>query len=347
MQPLPGFAALLERYLPAGQVVTPAAGASLEVLWAAARVRWPELPDDRDGFVRHLAARIGATSDVALETALAGAHGADLYHAQHCASGEPRAVELLLAGPFAVARATLLNLRCARELADDVEQDVRALLLVGNHGGHPQIADYAGRGELRSWIASITARIARKRLGRGDLVDDDASLAESSDDPELAYFKDTYREAFETAVREALAAVSVRERNLLRQHHLDRLTLDELSALYGAHRATVARWLAAARERIHDQTRALLVERLALDDDELESVVRLVRSQADISVRRLLGAPASGRSRQPRRGGPHRRRTSPAPRQRARARGALRSASRSGSWRRGSVDRRARTGPTR
>jgi RNA polymerase sigma-70 factor (ECF subfamily) len=210
---LSGLTALFERSLPAGQTVAAPVEERLEALWAAARARWPELPDDRDGFVRHLAARIGANRDVAIEAALAGVHGADLYLALHAAHGDPRAIQLVLAGPFAVARAVLIKLRCARELAHDVEQDVRTLLFVGNPGGHPKLADYAGRGELKSWIASITARIARKRLGRDDPAGDVADLTAGGDDPELAYFKDTYREAFEAAVRGALAALSVRERH--------------------------------------------------------------------------------------------------------------------------------------
>lgn len=329
-----GLTALFERSLPAGQTVAAPVGERLEALWAAARARWPELPDDRDGFVCHLAARIGASRDVAIEVALAGVHGPDLYLALHAAHGDPRAIQFVLAGPFAVARAVLINLRCARELAHDVEQDVRTLLFVGNLGGHPKLADYSGRGELKSWIASITARIARKRFGRDDPADDVVDLAAGGDDPELAYFKDTYREAFEAAVRGALAVLSVRERNLLRQHYLDRLTLDELAALYRAHRATVARWLAAARQHIQDHTRAALVEQLAISDDEFESVVRLVRSQAEISVRRLLDQPASGRSRRPPRGAPQRGRRPRALQRRARGRAIPRPASRRGSWRR-------------
>lgn len=265
----------------------------LTAVWQAARAAWPELPDDPEGFMRHLATKLA--SDLSTTAALDQVRAADLYLALHCAAGHDTAIAALLAGPFTVARATLYKMRIPGDLIDDLEQHVRALLLVAS-AGRPKIADYAGRGDLKSWIASIAARTARKKLRteqrRNDASDDDVfrDLAAADDDPELAYFKDTYRDAFATAVRDALVVLSVRERNLLRQHHIDRLTLEELATLYAAHRATVARWLAAARERIVEQTRTLLVERLAINEDELESVVRLVQSQVHVSLDRLLRA---------------------------------------------------------
>jgi RNA polymerase sigma-70 factor, ECF subfamily len=276
-------------------ILGPDAGAddAIADAWARARTAWPALPDDAAGFARHVAGKLARVTDVPRVDALRALHAADVYLALHAASGHAPAVQAFLAGPFTAAKATLVKMRCPPQLVEDVEQQVRALVLAGPPA--PKLADYAGRGELRSWIASIAARTARKALHgdrkRADAPGDDELLtgvAVDEDDPELAYLKTAYRDAFAAAVRDALAVLTVRERNLLRQHHLDRVTLDELARLYGTHRATVARWLAAARARIVEEARRLLVERLAIAEDELESVVRLVQSQVQVSLARLL-----------------------------------------------------------
>ena len=257
--------------------------------WRTARETWPALPDDAESFSRHVAGRLPA--DLSVEAGLGNLRAADLYLALHAARACEPAVEAFLAGPFTVARATLYKIRCPAELVPDVEQQLRALFLVGDH---PKLLDYAGRGDLASWIASIAARVARKRMAaehrRADAParDELTDLAAGDDDPELEYFKHAYREAFAAAVRDALVVLTPRERNLLRQHHLDALTLDELAAFHGVHRATVARWLAAARDRIAEETRTLIGQRLALDADEFESMVKLVESQVHVSLGRLL-----------------------------------------------------------
>jgi hypothetical protein len=63
-----------------------------------------------------------------------------------------------------------------------------------------------------------------------------------------------------------------RARNLLRQHVLDGLTIDELARLYRAHRATCARWLADARSELALHTRRHLVT-ASLPGDEVDSVL--------------------------------------------------------------------------
>ena len=94
---------------------------------------------------------------------------------------------------------------------------------------------------------------------------------------------------FERALRDAFAGLDERERNLLRLHFLDGLGIDGLAPVFGVHRATAARWLAAARTRLHDGVIALLQARLDVDARELESLARVVRSELEISLRSLLG----------------------------------------------------------
>jgi RNA polymerase sigma-70 factor (ECF subfamily) len=55
------------------------------------------------------------------------------------------------------------------------------------------------------------------------------------------------------------------------------------------HRATVARWIAAARERLLDRTIALVQGRLKISAAELESLLAGLRSGLDVSLGALLG----------------------------------------------------------
>src|SRR6185312_1867471 len=107
-------------------------------------------------------------------------------------------------------------------------------------------------------------------------------------DPELALVRSRHAGDFERALQDAFGSLDERERNLLRLHFLDGLGIDGLAPVFGVHRATVARWLAAARERLQDTVLALLRERLAVGERELESLARLVRSDLEISLPSLF-----------------------------------------------------------
>jgi RNA polymerase sigma-70 factor, ECF subfamily len=83
--------------------------------------------------------------------------------------------------------------------------------------------------------------------------------------------------------------LSDHDRVLLRQHHLDQLTIDELASLHKVHRATAARWIANARASLLSRVRERMIERLSISGGELDSALRLARSQLEVSIHRLLG----------------------------------------------------------
>ena len=87
----------------------------------------------------------------------------------------------------------------------------------------------------------------------------------------------------------AIRELEPRDRLLLKYHYLDGLTVDRIGALYTVHRATAARWIAAAREMLATRTQRILLEKLRVTPSELRSIARLVESQLDLSMRRLLG----------------------------------------------------------
>jgi RNA polymerase sigma-70 factor (ECF subfamily) len=147
---------------------------------------------------------------------------------------------------------------------------------------------------LTAWVRVVATREAARMLPRArrelSAADEElAGLIAPDDDPEVGYLKRLYRDEFKLAFTAAVDALEARDRLLLRQHALDGLSIDQLGALHDVHRATAARWVEAAREAVLTGTHRELVRRLRLSRTELASVMRLIRSQLDVSLPRLLG----------------------------------------------------------
>jgi RNA polymerase sigma-70 factor (ECF subfamily) len=53
--------------------------------------------------------------------------------------------------------------------------------------------------------------------------------------------------------------------------------------MFGVHRATVARWIAAAKQAVLDRTRRLLMQDLQLGRDDVDSLIRLVQSRIELA----------------------------------------------------------------
>jgi RNA polymerase sigma-70 factor (ECF subfamily) len=176
--------------------------------------------------------------------------------------------------------------------AVDVVSAVREKLVVGLDARGPRIADYGGHGELVVWLRVITIRAALSELRRDQrLISADDTLwdaASPSADPALTILKQESAALIKTAFHAGLAALTPRQRNLLRQHLLDGLTIDELGVIYGIHRVTAARWLAAARADLWSHTRRQLRQTLGLSDTAIGGMLEEIRSTLDLSIERAL-----------------------------------------------------------
>jgi RNA polymerase sigma-70 factor (ECF subfamily) len=260
-------------------------GDSLVRCVSLGRAAWPDLPFDETWFVDHLALRV---APAALETA----HAADLWLACACTRSVPGAVEVFERAHGADVRAVHAQSRPPRPPLDELQQVLRARLFVGPT---PKIADYSGSGPLRSWVRVVGARVlvdlarapaARETPRSGD--DDFLAVPSPAGDPELEYLKRTYRVELRQAFEEAARALSPEERNVLREHYAHGLSIDEIAAAHGIHRATAARRIEGAREAVLRGTRQRLMRKLRLSRRELESVVRLIESQLHVTIDRVL-----------------------------------------------------------
>jgi len=271
----------------------------LWALVAEGRAAWPDFNIDAKIVVEFVARHL--TPDLA-EAALDGLRPADLYLACACATGLTAAINAFDRDYMREVEIALARMRIAAPRVADVKQLVRQRLFVGGGtSGAPtsagKISEYGGRGDLRRWVRSVAVRTCLNDLRKGKreiLVDDDHLIAQhaiSQDDPEVEYMKRTYSNEFKVAFTEALTQLGPREQTLLRYHHVDGLNIDEIGAIYRVHRVTAFRWIEKAKELLVKATLDTLRTRLKLPADELDSVLRLIRSQIHLSIVRHLGGP--------------------------------------------------------
>lgn len=260
------------------------ADAAIEHAWCVATEAWPELVLAPERFAEWLAERCDGPN------ALAELDAAALYLTCACASGVPRAVEA-----FARAHTADIDLAMRRvgrigAEADEVRQLVLEKLF---RPGDEKIRGYAGRGSLSHWVRAVAARqaiSAGRRRGVLERVDDAPGSQDPDvdDDPELAFLKAHSRSRFKAAFHAALERLDPDDRTILRLRFLDGLTLDQLARVRQVHRATVARTLARVRTELLAHTRRALAAEAGLAAEELDSLVRLVATNLDLSLPRLL-----------------------------------------------------------
>jgi RNA polymerase sigma-70 factor, ECF subfamily len=260
-----------------------ALGASLRALFEEGARAWPGVEITPEAFVRYLAERAGPTG------ALPSGRASDVYLACACVARARGALEAFDRAHLRLVGAYLARMRPSATFVDDVRQTLREKLFVGRTGSPPKIAEYDGRGALASWMRVITLRAAidlRRRTS--DVVEEPAGREElGTSDPEIGYLKQRYREAFNAAFREAVAALDADKRALLQRHYVEGHTLEQLAADEGVHRATVARRIASARTAVTEEALRRLRAALGANASELESLAGVMRSQLDLSLRWL------------------------------------------------------------
>jgi RNA polymerase sigma-70 factor (ECF subfamily) len=252
----------------------------------AARRRWPFTVED-ERFLRFLAR--SAPGDLGSAEELLRLRLDEIYLLCACDAGEARALEVLESKFMTRVEAALLRLGTPKDLSDDVRQNLWMRLFP--KGGAPGAA-FSGRGELVGWLCVSAVREAgraRRRARATPSLEEALSGAGAEvENPELAYFRARYRSEFLEALAEATRALAARDRNLLRYQVLERLSIDEIGAIYGVHRATAARWIDRARRLLNAETRRALKRRIGASGTELSSILRFVRKEVDLTVGQFL-----------------------------------------------------------
>lgn len=262
---------------------------TLAEVYAAGSAAWPQLRVTPGVFLPFLARRL--PTDLAGPTDLLRLRLDDLYLLCAYTKGDPRAVVALERQYLAKVDLGLKRLGVPPALSEDLRQVIHQRLLLSEQQDAWNLR-YSGRGALVRWLYVVATRMAIDVLRKeGRLVAIEDGHLEGSvlgDDHETAYLKLHYRSVFKEAFQAAFATLAHRDRNVLRYNILERLNIEEIGAIYRVHRATVARWIASARQRLLAETRAYMLQRINAGSSTFESVMRLIESELDASVCRLL-----------------------------------------------------------
>ncbi len=247
---------------------------------------WPGIKVSRDELVAHVARVSPSGFD--------GLHVEDLYLACACAKKDDRAILAFESKYLHEVPSYVGQIDRSAPFIDEVGQQLREKLFVTTgEDGRLKICEYTGRGPLGAWVRVVCVRLAlnlRRRPKNTVETDGERApvLRSAAPDPEVDFLKSKYKEEFREAFQATLTDLSSDERAVLKMHYIDGLNIDQIGTAYRVHRATVARWLAHSREKIMEETKKRLEQRLKMQAAEVDSVIGLVRSQLDVSIYKFL-----------------------------------------------------------
>lgn len=251
---------------------------------AQGQARWG-IDVDAVAYARYLGERSTHIDD------LQQLHCDDLLLACACVRGDDSAVRIFEREYMVTIPAMVSRLAPPPTVVEDVRQLLRDRLLVATELRPPALTRYAGRGALAGWLKVVAVREAMaqlKRRGPELLNEEVALLSAPGHDPEFDLMRSRYGDAFRTAFVQALRQLAPRDRDVLRGHLVERLSIDQIGSLHGVHRATAARWLVSIRQTLHQSTTDALTRLLDIDPEECASILRLIQSQLHVTIGRHL-----------------------------------------------------------
>jgi len=265
--------------------------ARLEAQLNTARNRFPAVQIDGAAFAAHWAEQLARTADP--QAALEQLHVSDLYLAFACASGEVNALRAF-AAQLASAGSAVRGVDASPAFVDEVLQRLQTRVLVAEAGSAPRILEYAGRGSLENWLRAGALRLAlnaRRDARRGPDPLPEVSQFEAAaptGDLQFELMRSRYGADFGRALRQSFQELESQERNILRLHFLEGLSLNQIGAMYQVNKSTISRRMARARETLLGRTRERLEQMLSLTPSDLDSLLELLGPRLDLSLASVL-----------------------------------------------------------
>jgi RNA polymerase sigma-70 factor (ECF subfamily) len=259
----------------------------------AAEAEWPGWRLPREVFAKRLIAIIEVSGKDPGD-ALSSLRLGDLYLALGCAHRVPGAMKAFASKHLSRLAECLGGFKDPQTLADDVRRELEDTLLLGRKGSPPRIGQYTGHGPLNRYVAAAARNAAltlmrqrgqERRLGG----DEDTGLVVSPPASAKELVTSRHDAAIRDAVRTSLSKLDRRQRTIVRLHLSQGVTLTQIARMLHVHQTTVSRALDDALERMYSDIRRRLREEHGLDDAEMESIVRDMRSHVDLSLSRVLG----------------------------------------------------------
>jgi len=251
----------------------------------------PTLSLDARGFVEHWATHLSHCRTP--ESEFDRLHLGDLCVAFGCGHGDTEALRLFQVEFVPIAVSTIRGVDSSDAFVEEVTQQLLERILVAAPG-QPRILEYAGRGSLEHWLRaaalrlSLNARRSARRAPDQLAVDSQLEVAAPTADLQFDILQARYGPDFGAALKEAMRELSSQERSLLRLHFLDGLSFNQIGAVYQVNKSTISRRMSHARETLLAKTRERLELRFNLGGLELDSLMRMLGPELQMSLTSVL-----------------------------------------------------------
>lgn len=263
---------------------------ALQRLYAEGQAAWPQIQLAPEQVVVFLARQL--PPEVAEPAVMATLRARELFLLCAFALGHRTAQTIITQEYLPAVRLALQKLGTSDAMIADIQQDLCGRLIERQD---PQVVrrGYAGRGELAGWLrtAAVREALLRHKRGRKECALDaaaEARLPDQHQSPHGALFTGHLKEAFQTALRQAVAALSSRERNLLRYHFVLRLNIDQIGSIYQIHRTTAGRWVARAQDRLIAETRQRFSVLAEVSEESMPNMMQQLQSHLSLNLGSVL-----------------------------------------------------------
>ncbi|CAN5272096.1 hypothetical protein BH11MYX1_BH11MYX1_03760 [soil metagenome] len=245
-----------------------------------AQAAWPTLVREFGAYRAWLVSACGG--DDAFEARLEALDASETVLCWACGRGDAEALRLFEAHYISQVPSALRRFGSDAAFVDEVAQRVRVKLFFAAPGEVAPIERYALGGGLGGLVrvAAIREALTMRRAVKPAEADTSMDALVGESDPELRALKQRYASEFQRAFTAAIGELTARERHLLRLNLSAGASIDDIARMYQTHRATAARWLNVARDQLAARTRAQLQGTLGIDEVELQSLLRLIRTEA-------------------------------------------------------------------
>jgi RNA polymerase sigma-70 factor, ECF subfamily len=220
-------------------------------------------------------------------------NGEALYLCLACSLGDQEACNALERVHLSNLRPFLADLRLSESLVDDVRQEMLHRLLVGHN---PKVLTYQGRGPFEVWLRRIARRAAIDLLRRQRREGSQRATAKhhmhtcSESPEEIAAREASVRVVF-AALNESLQSLEGSERELLRNHFVQGLSIDVLARRFSIDRSTAARRITRTVRRVRSGVeREVLRQTGRIYAPEVAAVGSSLSLYCDVDVDRMLDA---------------------------------------------------------
>ncbi len=264
----------------------------LEARLAEAQWVWPDIGGDLSVFAGYIGGRLPEGDD--LSGQLEKLKVSDLYLAWGCSQGDAVALAAFATHFDEMVEGAVRRFAKQGLDVEEAKQKVLEYILFPTGKRAAAISLYGGHGSLKGYLGVTVVREvlrmikANKKMPAVDMQDPGVMLADVSDDPELQMLKNRYRTEFKSAFQDAMTGLDPSDRNLLRYYYVSDLTLTQIAAISGVKHNTVSRRLAKVRSTLLTSTRDGLLAMAGVDQHQFDSIVRLVQSQLNVSMYRIL-----------------------------------------------------------